>query len=102
MQAEKISMIVPAVFNKFAIGFIQGSDKEYTTMPDWIHGALGRLKVEEKQELKAFIDTLLQSNPTEDELQKIWMATVADYYLYAHGTVRGFFALVSEEAGKQL
>lgn len=94
--------MIPNALKQFAAGFYQGSSNDNATMLQWIDGSLGRLNADEKRELKRFLDDLLRRKTGEAELQAIWKSTPADYYVHVNGSLRGFFALVSEEIGKQL
>lgn len=94
--------MVPDAFNKFAIGFIQGSSRDHATMSEWIRSALLRLDPGEKKSLKCYVDGLLRDNVTEDRLLALWSKTSADYFVHVDGSMRGFLAVVSEESGKQL
>jgi hypothetical protein len=95
-------MNVPKAFDRFAVGFCQGSSSEHPTMLHWIDSSLQYLSLDDKRVVKQFIDAVLRGKLTEDELQKIWNQTPADYYVQINGSLRGFFAVVSEEIGKQL
>jgi hypothetical protein len=95
-------MQVPDEFRRFAAGFYQGSSADFSDMQLWIDSALGRLDTAEKRTLKKFLDDLLDGNLDEAALQRVWNDTPADYYVTAHGSVRGFFQMISETIGKQL
>jgi len=95
-------MKAPDELKRFAVGFIQGSSAGFASEQEWIDSALGLLDVAEKRTLKLFLDDLLEKNLDEAALQHIWNDTPADYYVTAHGTVQGFFRLISETIGQQL
>ncbi len=86
---------------RFAVGFIQGSSSEHSSPQKWADAAIGLLDSTEKRALKKYLDDLLARNPDEAALQRIWNGTAANYYLTAHGSVRGFFEMISETIGKQ-
>ncbi|MBI2713634.1 MAG: hypothetical protein HYX37_04170 [Rhizobiales bacterium] len=95
-------MLAPKELKRFAIGFIQGSSADYSSAQQWIDAAIGQLNVTEKRALKKYLDDLLAGNPAEAMLQRIWNDTPADYYMTAHGSVRGFFKMISETIARQL
>jgi len=66
------AMYVPEEFD-FLIGcFWDGSLQRATSLDDWVSKAVRLLDAQKKAVVKPFIDELLISNLSDQELQRIW------------------------------
>ncbi|MCK9917786.1 hypothetical protein MXD81_52475 [Microbacteriaceae bacterium K1510] len=91
---------IPDAFRRFAAGFYQGSGAEHANPQQWIGSALAHLNDQERDSLERFLDVLLVADLSDASLQRLWEQAGADYFLTAHGSVRGFYELVRAEIGR--
>jgi hypothetical protein len=89
-------MIIPDEFKRFAEGFYQGSDRDFSTPEEWVASALKRLDAKQQGTLKQFLTDLLNGNHDEAELQRIWSSTSADYYFTGSDGLRGFLVTIRD------
>ena len=89
-------MIIPEEFRKLARGFYQGSDREVSTVQEWIEAALKHLNATQKDVVKGFLTELLNGNHDEAELRRVWNSTSADYFVAGDQGLRTFLTMVRD------
>jgi hypothetical protein len=72
-------MKVPGEFKKLTGCFWSGSHLEAANDSDWIQKALRLLNVAERKVVKKFLTTLLEKNPSVEELQSVWRSGLSGY-----------------------
>ena len=90
----------PPEFRKLVTGFYQGSRKEVPDDREWIALALRYLDRADKLAVKQFLAELLNEEPSEAELQKIWNSAGSNYHIVGkngHEAMREFLTMIRDQ-----
>lgn len=96
-----IEMDAQKLFQKFTLGFRQGTLDERISDVEWIRGALNLISATERKQLANSLLEFLSSNPTGPGVQKLWNESAASYFIADDEELRSFLKLVVKLADDQ-
>jgi hypothetical protein len=94
-------MDIPKEFNDFCRGFHQDIGILHPTLDGVIRASLAQFSEDRKLVLKAFLADLLSSSASDLDLEKMWNASPADFFIERPADIRKVFQIVLEQMEKE-
>jgi len=88
-------MDTPRAFHKFSGFFYPRGYEDYASVDEWIAHNIEVLPIQEKVDLKRFLDELLSGRYSDEELADVWGST-SPVYEFRPGGHRHFFKKVRD------
>jgi hypothetical protein len=90
-------MQIPDEFRYLATCFYSRDDTQDLTAEKWVRSTVrSSLSGEQRKTVRRFLDGLLNSSATDDDLQRVWQSFDSDYWFDNGSSVRAFFQMIRE------
>jgi hypothetical protein len=89
-------MQIPEAFRYLATCFYSRGT-QHLTAEEWVRSTVrSSLSGEQRKIVKEFLDGLLNSSVTDDDLQRMWQSLDSDYWFDSGSSVRAFFQMIRD------
>jgi hypothetical protein len=94
-----MQMQIPEAFRYLATCFYSRG-AQHLTAEEWVRSTVrSSLSREQRKVVTEFLDGVLNSSATDDDLQHIWERLDSDYWFDSGSSVRAFFRMIRDASG---